>query len=117
MENIQKVLEDNVNLELIRLYAIGTKNKDRFYKGGSLMENNDSYILSFGQLASLNTWSQGNKKVSIHKETGIVSVYNYDIDGESWSNGSYSLEPSLTIEMDALLVKMEPLRSEISWLS
>ncbi|MFC3041567.1 hypothetical protein ACFOGI_15075 [Virgibacillus xinjiangensis] len=112
MEHIQQVLEDKINLELIRLYAIGVKSKNLFYKDAAVTEEKDSYILEFKQFPSLNTWDQGNKKVSIDRHTGVVHIYYYDIDGENWSKGWYSHIPQLTIELDALIEKMPSLIME-----
>ncbi|MFC2947632.1 hypothetical protein [Virgibacillus sediminis] len=112
MEHIQQLLEDKFNVELIRLYAIGVKDRNLFYKDAAVTEEKDSYILVFQQFPSLNTWDQGNKKVSIDRHTGVVHVYHYDIDGENWSKGWYSLMPQLTIELDTLIEKMPSLIME-----
>ncbi|MDA2638384.1 hypothetical protein PDQ79_28305 [Bacillus cereus] len=48
--------------------------------------------LSFPSITSEMNWGQGDVTVDIHHDSGIVKVYEQDIDGENWSKSSLQLK-------------------------
>lgn len=48
--------------------------------------------LSLPSITSEMNWGQGDVTVDIHHDSGIVKVYEQDIDGENWSKSSLQLK-------------------------
>lgn len=79
-------------------YAMSTAGKE---KGRFLKENMHEVErgvepgmtrLSFPSITSEMNWGQGDVTVDIHHDSGIVKVYEQDIDGENWSKSSLQLK-------------------------
>ncbi|MGE6551940.1 hypothetical protein ACQKFK_23990 [Bacillus mycoides] len=93
----EQVKQEDVKHALYE-YAMSTAGKE---KGRFLKENMHEVErgvepgmtrLSFPSITSEMNWGQGDVTVDIHHDSGIVKVYEQDIDGENWSKSSLQLK-------------------------
>ncbi|PGT76756.1 hypothetical protein COD86_27070 [Bacillus cereus] len=93
----EQVKQEDVKHALYE-YAMSTAGKE---KGRFLKENMNEVErgvepgmtrLSFPSITSEMNWGQGDVTVDIHHDSGIVKVYEQDIDGENWSKSSLQLK-------------------------
>lgn len=93
----EQVKQEDVKHALYE-YAMSTAGKE---KGRFLKENMHEVErgvepgmtrLSFPSITSEMNWGQGDVTVDIHHGSGIVKVYEQDIDGENWSKSSLQLK-------------------------
>lgn len=96
--NIQEQVKQEDVKHAIYEYAMSTAGKE---KGRFLKENMHEVErgvepgmtrLSFPSITSEINWGQGDVTVDIHHDSGIVKVYEQDIDGENWSKSSLQLK-------------------------
>lgn len=93
----EQVKQEDVKHALYE-YAMSTAGKE---KGRFLKENMHEVErgvepgmtrLSFPSITREMNWGQGDVTVDIHHDSGIVKVYEQDIDGENWSKSSLQLK-------------------------
>ncbi|EOP32837.1 hypothetical protein [Bacillus cereus] len=96
--NIQEQVKQEDVKHALYEYAMSTAGKE---KGRFLKENMHEVErgvepgmtrLSFPSITSEMNWGQGDVTVDIHHDSGIVKVYEQDIDGENWSKSSLQLK-------------------------
>ncbi|MBG9584094.1 hypothetical protein ABE42_34060 [Bacillus thuringiensis] len=96
--NIQEQVKQEDVKHALYEYAMSTSGKE---KGRFLKENMHEVErgvepgmtrLSFPSITSEMNWGQGDVTVDIHHDSGIVKVYEQDIDGENWSKSSLQLK-------------------------
>ncbi|OUA90153.1 hypothetical protein [Bacillus thuringiensis] len=96
--NIQEQVKQEDVKHALYEYAMSTAGKE---KGRFLKENMHEVErgvepgmtrLSFPSIISEMNWGQGDVTVDIHHDSGIVKVYEQDIDGENWSKSSLQLK-------------------------
>lgn len=96
--NIQEQVKQEDVKHALYEYAMSTAGKE---KGRFLKENMHEVErgvepgmtrLSFPSITSEMNWGQGDVTVDIHHDSGIVKVYEQDIDGENWSESSLQLK-------------------------
>lgn len=96
--NIQEQVKQEDVKHALYEYAMNTAGKE---KGRFLRENMHEVErgvepgmtrLSFPSITSEMNWGQGDVTVDIHHGSGIVKVYEQDIDGENWSKSSLQLK-------------------------
>ncbi|MES5943837.1 MULTISPECIES: hypothetical protein [unclassified Bacillus cereus group] len=96
--NIQEQVKQEDVKHALYEYAMSTagKEKERFLKEN--MHEVERGVepgmtrLSFPSITSEMNWGQGDVTVDIHHDSGIVKVYEQDIDGENWSKSSFQLK-------------------------
>ncbi|HDR3895878.1 MULTISPECIES: hypothetical protein [Bacillus] len=96
--NIQEQVKQEDVKHALYEYAMSTagKEKERFLKEN--MHEVERGVepgmtrLSFPSITSEMNWGQGDVTVDIHHDSGIVKVYEQDIDGENWSKSSLQLK-------------------------
>ncbi|PFT90089.1 hypothetical protein COK81_16910 [Bacillus thuringiensis] len=96
--NIQEQVKQEDVKHALYEYTMNTAGKE---KGRFLRENMHEVErgvepgmtrLSFPSITSEMNWGQGDVTVDIHHDSGIVKVYEQDIDGENWSKSSLQLK-------------------------
>ncbi|MBJ8054266.1 hypothetical protein JDS87_20530 [Bacillus cereus] len=96
--NIQEQVKQEDVKHALYEYAMSTAGKE---KGRFLKENMHEVErgvepgmtrLSLPSITSEMNWGQGDVTVDIHHDSGIVKVYEQDIDGENWSKSSLQLK-------------------------